>query len=276
MAFDFDDIDQWVTTDTRDGLMSRIGQNLCVGRGFSVATLNVDHLVKLEKDPEFRAAYAAQDFVVADGNPIVWMRRIAGHRTALVPGSELVEPVAEMAAQLGVPVALIGATDYALDAAAGKLSEDHKDLVVSFTAAPQLGFDPLGPEADALIARLRDSSAGLVFLALGAPKQEVFAARIRAAVPHIGILSIGAGLDFLAGSQRRAPVFVRRIAMEWAWRILMNPRRLLVRYIRCAGVLPRHIRRAYRARQEAKSRLGFVSAYSKNEGFSARRDNTQL
>jgi len=276
MAFDFDDIDQWVTTDTRDGLMSRIGQNLCVGRGFSVATLNVDHLVKLEKDPEFRAAYAAQDFVVADGNPIVWMRRIAGHRTALVPGSELVEPVAEMAAQLGVPVALIGATDYALDAAAGKLSEDHKDLVVSFTAAPQLGFDPLGPEADALIERLRDSSAGLVFLALGAPKQEVFAARIRAAVPHIGILSIGAGLDFLAGSQRRAPVFVRRIAMEWAWRILMNPRRLLVRYIRCAGVLPRHIRRAYRARQEAKSRLGFVSAYPKNEGFSARRDNTQL
>lgn len=276
MAFDFDDIDQWVTTDTRDGLMSRIGQNLCVGRGFSVATLNVDHLVKLEKDPEFRAAYAAQDFVVADGNPIVWMRRIAGHRTALVPGSELVEPVAEMAAQLGVPVALIGATDYALDAAAGKLSEDHKDLVVSFTAAPQLGFDPLGPEADALIERLRDSSAGLVFLALGAPKQEVFAARIRAAVPHIGILSIGAGLDFLAGSQRRAPVFVRRIAMEWAWRILMNPRRLLVRYIRCAGVLPRHIWRAYRARQEAKSRLGFVSAYPKNEGFSARRDNTQL
>ena len=276
MAFDFDDIDQWVTTDTRDGLMSRIGQNLCVGRGFSVATLNVDHLVKLEKDPEFRAAYAAQDFVVADGNPIVWMRRIAGHRTALVPGSELVEPVAEMAAQLGVPVALIGATDYALDAAAGKLSEDHKDLVVSFTAAPQLGFDPIGPEADALIERLRDSSAGLVFLALGAPKQEVFAARIRAAVPHIGILSIGAGLDFLAGSQRRAPVFVRRIAMEWAWRILMNPRRLLVRYIRCAGVLPRHIRRAYRARQEAKSRLGFVSAYPKNEGFSARRDNTQL
>lgn len=276
MAFDFDDIDQWVTTDTRDGLMSRIGQNLCVGRGFSVATLNVDHLVKLEKDPEFRAAYAAQDFVVADGNPIVWMRRIAGHRTALVPGSELVEPVAEMAAQLGVPVALIGATDYALDAAAGKLSEDHKDLVVSFTAAPQLGFDPLGPEADALIERLRDSSAGLVFLALGAPKQEVFAARIRAAVPHIGILSIGAGLDFLAGSQRRAPVFVRRIAMEWAWRILMNPRRLLARYIRCAGVLPRHIRRAYRARQEAKSRLGFVSAYPKNEGFSARRDNTQL
>lgn len=276
MAFDFDDIDQWVTTDTRDGLMSRIGQNLCVGRGFSVATLNVDHLVKLEKDPEFRAAYAAQDFVVADGNPIVWMRRIAGHRTALVPGSELVEPVAEMAAQLGVPVALIGATDYALDAAAGKLSEDHKDLVVSFTAAPQLGFDPLGPEADALIERLRDSSAGLVFLALGAPKQEVFAARIRAAVPHIGILSIGAGLDFLAGSQRRAPVFVRRIAMEWAWRILMNPRRLLVRYIRCAGVLPRHIRRAYRARQEAKSRLGFVSAYPKNEGFSVRRDNTQL
>ncbi len=276
MAFDFDDIDQWVTTDTRDGLMSRIGQNLCVGRGFSVATLNVDHLVKLEKDPEFRAAYAAQDFVVADGNPIVWMRRIAGHRTALVPGSELVEPVAEMAAQLGVPVALIGATDYALDAAAGKLAEDHKDLVVSFTAAPQLGFDPLGPEADALIERLRDSSAGLVFLALGAPKQEVFAARIRAAVPHIGILSIGAGLDFLAGSQRRAPVFIRRIAMEWAWRILMNPRRLLVRYIRCAGVLPRHIRRAYRARQEAKSRLGFVSAYPKNEGFSARRDNTQL
>ncbi len=89
-----------------------------------------------------------------------------------------------------------------------------------------------------LVAALRRSGARLTFLALGAPRQEIFAARCRAALPGMGLVSVGAGLDFIAASQRRAPPWVRRIAMEWLWRVLTDPRRLTRRYASCAASLP--------------------------------------
>jgi exopolysaccharide biosynthesis WecB/TagA/CpsF family protein len=99
-----------------------------------------------------------------------------------------------------------------------------------------------------VIAVLRASGAGLCLLALGAPKQEIFAARAHAALPHMGFASIGAGLDFIAGKQPRAPLWVRRLALEWLWRALSSPRRMLPRYARCVAILPGLMREAWRLR----------------------------
>lgn len=209
------------------------------GEGFAVATLNLDHVVKLRRDARFRRAYAAQTHVVADGNPIVWLAHLAGRREVkLVPGSELIGPVAALAARMGVPVALLGSTEPALQAAAARLESAHQGLRVVSCIAPPMGFDPEGAMADAMLDRVAASGARIVLLALGAPKQEVLAARGLARHPALGFLSIGAGLDFIAGNQKRAPVWVRRIAMEWLWRMLGNPKRLARRYLDCALVLP--------------------------------------
>ena len=209
------------------------------GEGFAVATLNLDHVVKLRRDARFRRAYAAQTHVVADGNPIVWLAHLAGRREVrLVPGSELIHPVAALAARMGVPVALLGSTEPALQVAAARLEAAHPGLRVVSCIAPPMGFDPDGALADALLDRVAASGARIVLLALGAPKQEVLAARGLARHPALGFLSIGAGLDFIAGNQKRAPVWVRRIAMEWFWRMATNPRRLARRYLDCALVLP--------------------------------------
>lgn len=111
-----------------------------------------------------------------------------------------------------------------------------------------MGFAPLGDQGADVIKALEASGAGLCLVALGAPKQEIFAARANAALPHMGFASIGAGLDFIAGRQRRAPLRVRRVAMEWLWRMLSDPRRLLLRYTRCALILPGLAWRAWRTR----------------------------
>jgi exopolysaccharide biosynthesis WecB/TagA/CpsF family protein len=176
--------------------------------------------------------------VVADGNPIVWLSRLAGRPVALVPGSELVVPLARLAQAQGVAVALIGSTDAALDAAATRLRAEVPGLTVALRVAPPMGFDPAGPQAAQVLADVARSGARLCFLALGAPKQEQLAARGRSLAPGVGFVSVGAGLDFLAGTQARAPVWVRRIAMEWLWRMLSNPRRLAGRYAACAAILP--------------------------------------
>lgn len=218
--------------------------------GFTLATLNLDHVVKLRRDPAFRAAYERHDLVTADGNPIVWLSRLAGRRIALVPGSELVEPTAGIAARHGVPVALCGATEDALAAAAGRLERNFPDLRVVARIAPPMGFDPAGPDADALIAQLRDTGVRLCFVALGAPKQEIFAARAAKTMPETGFLSIGAGLDFIAGTQRRAPRLVRVLAAEWLWRLMGNPRRFAKRYGACIGILPSLLVEALRSRNK--------------------------
>lgn len=220
-------------------LLDDMGCRFDEGRGFSVATINLDHVVKLRHDPEFRAAYAAHSHVTADGNPIIWLERLAGRRgITLTPGSELIEPVANLAAAKGVPVALFGATESSLAAAAEALEADHPGLKVVLTLAPPMGFDPASAAAGEMIERIGDSGARLVFLALGAPKQERFAARAAAALPETGFLSIGAGLDFISGEQTRAPAWVRAIAAEWLWRLLGNPRRLAGRYGSCILSLP--------------------------------------
>ncbi len=224
---------------TEAALLADVEARLAQGRGFAIATLNLDHVVKLRRDAGFRAAYAAQSHVVADGNPIVWLSRLAGRgEVALVPGSELIAPVAALAARVGAPLAFLGSTEVVLRAAADRLEADHPGLKVAACLAPPYGFDPDSAAADALLDQVAASGARICLLALGAPKQEVLAARGFARHPQVGFLSIGAGLDFIAGHQTRAPVWVRKIAMEWLWRMASNPRRLARRYLDCALVLP--------------------------------------
>lgn len=237
-----------VTVPDRQALLAELETRLSAGQGFTLATLNLDHLVKIETDPAFRNAYAAHTHVTADGNPIVWLCGMAGQEVELIPGSELIAPVAEMAARAGFPIALLGATEEALEAAGEGLKARYPALQIATRIAPPMGFDPEGAGAEAAIAELAASDARICFLALGAPKQERFAARAQGSLPHMGFLSIGAGLDFIAGTQKRAPKIVQQLALEWLWRLIGSPARLVGRYAACFAILPRAVLTARRAR----------------------------
>ncbi|RRH77929.1 WecB/TagA/CpsF family glycosyltransferase [Falsigemmobacter faecalis] len=249
MEFRIGDRSLRVNIPDRARLMAELRLRLTEHQGFALATLNLDHLVKLRDDADFRAAYLAQDLVVADGNPVVWLSRLARRPVSLVPGSELVVPLAQLARDCGRSVALFGSSPEALADATESLTRRLPGLKISASIAPPMGFDPKSPAADALLAQVRDSGAGLCFLALGAPRQEILAARARNIAPQTGFASVGAGLDFLGGHQKRAPVWVQKIAMEWLWRMLSSPRRLAGRYLRCALLLPALIRDALKLRQ---------------------------
>lgn len=241
-----------VNVPTEAALLADVEAQLKAGKGFAIATLNLDHVVKMRRDPAFLRAYLAHSHVVADGNPIVWMSRLAGRPVSLVPGSELIAPVAALAARLGTPLAFLGSTGPVLALAADRLKADYPGLAVAACLAPPYGFDPDSAAADVLLDQVAASGARICLLALGAPKQERLAARGLARHPGLGFLSIGAGLDFIAGHQTRAPVWVRKMAMEWLWRMLTNPRRLARRYLECALVLPSLAGQALSARGARK------------------------
>lgn len=232
-------------------LETRVEDRLARGEGFALATLNLDHLVKLAASDTFRKAYAEQDFVVADGNPIVWMSRLAGRPLELIPGSDAILPLSRIAARQGVAVALVGATDEVLDAAAEHLERSVPGLSVVCKLAPPMGFQPDGPAGHEVLRQIEESGARLCFVAMGAVRQEVFAAEGRSEAPGVGFVSIGAGLDFFAGAQQRAPAWIRRLALEWVWRIATDPGRMVGRYARCIAILPRQALRALAQRRDA-------------------------
>ena len=239
----------------RETLLHEIRQRLVNGTGFALATVNLDHMVKLKENAAFGDAYAAHDFVVADGNPVVWLSRLARQPVDLVPGADLIAPVTAIAAQAGAPVALVGSSQSVLDQAAERLAEQTPGLRIVARLAPSNRFDPTSAEADELIDALEASGARLTFVALGAPKQEVFSARARERLGNMGFISVGAGLDFIAGQQQRAPAWMRRAALEWLWRMAGDPRRLAGRYAQCALILPQLAVRALRERAPDASGL---------------------
>ncbi len=229
-------------------LSQEVRRRLSAGEGFALATLNLDHLVKMKSDTRFAAAYARQDLVVADGNPIVALSRLAGQPVELLPGSDLVRPLCKLAVETGTAVAFVGSDQPTLDRAADILIAEMPGLSIPYRYAPPMGFDPDSAEAGDIFEALTENGAGLCFLALGAPKQERFAARGRGAAPQVGFASVGAGLDFITGRQVRAPRWIRRLALEWLWRALGDLRRLGPRYARCFAILPGHAMRALRLR----------------------------
>ncbi|WP_407178822.1 WecB/TagA/CpsF family glycosyltransferase [Bradyrhizobium sp. STM 3562] len=213
------------------------------GDSFSVCTLNLDHVVQLEQRPEFRAAYRRARFVTADGFPIVVLSRLLGTPVSRTTGADLVEPVCQEAQKKGLSVFLLGSNEPTLALTAKRLSEKFRGLEIAGYYAPGRNFDPYSSEADSAVERIRASGAKLCFLALGAPRQELFAARCLDELKGTGMLCIGAALDFIAGTQTRAPSITQKIGLEWAWRMLHDPRRLGPRYARCMAVVPRLVAR---------------------------------
>jgi len=232
-------------------LAHHVSESLSSGRGFALATLNLDHLTKLRKDSRFARAYAEQDLITADGNPVVWTCGLAGQQVALLPGADCILPLGVIARDHGAKVALLGSTEESLSGAARVLGDVAPGIEISHRIAPPMGFDPDDRDAEEILSVLEQEKVGLCFIALGAPKQEILAARGRRLAPSVGFVSIGAGLDFLAGLQVRAPIWVRRLALEWLWRVARDPRRLLGRYFRSALILPGLVLRALFQRARA-------------------------
>jgi N-acetylglucosaminyldiphosphoundecaprenol N-acetyl-beta-D-mannosaminyltransferase len=209
------------------------------GAGGTVVTPNLDHAIRLRRDAGLRAAYRGAALILADGMPLVWASRLRGPvLPARVAGSDLIEPLARAAAAAGLSLFLFGTTLPVLCRAARHLVALSPGLVIAGAYAPPFGFeaDP-GAEIEARQV-LAEARADIVLLALGTPRQELWAARWRADGGAGVLLCIGAGLDFLAGAQPRAPRALRGLGLEWLWRALRDPFRLGPRYLRNLLWLP--------------------------------------
>ena len=193
-------------------------------------TANLHYAMLTDQEPRLAAVNRQAAFLVADGMPMVWYSRLKWRRLPeRVAGSDLIYRLCERAAHCGHRVFLLGGAPGVAEQAAENLQRRYAGLSIAGIEAPELGR--LSPEEEKrLIARIRQSRADLLLVALGQPKGELWLAEHceQLGVP-VGV-QLGASLDFVAGRVRRAPRWMQRTGLEWCYRIWREPRRMVPRY----------------------------------------------
>jgi N-acetylglucosaminyldiphosphoundecaprenol N-acetyl-beta-D-mannosaminyltransferase len=199
------------------------------GAGGYAVLGNAHVLVTAQHDRELARAVRGAWTVFPDGAPVAWLQRRRGREAARrIAGTELLVSVARAGAPFGLRHAFFGGTPDTLAAVESRLLADVPGVCICAAVAPPFApLDELAAHADTV----RASHPDVVWVALGAPKQEMFMAQHG---DRFGALSlgIGAAVDFLAGSKSRAPHWMQRTGLEWAHRLASEPRRLASRYLR--------------------------------------------
>ena len=187
--------------------------------GGLVVTLNPEMVMRARRDPTFRAALERAALLVPDGIGVVRALRRRGHPDAVrVGGADMLAAYLPEAARRGHRLALAGAGP-------GVAAEAARRLRARFPSLRIVATDS-GPPGAALASRLRDVQPDMVWAAFGAGVQELFLLRHLSEIGAGAGVGVGGTLDYVAGRARRAPTLLRDAGLEWAWRLLMEPRRL--------------------------------------------------
>lgn len=212
-----------------------------------VVTPNVDHVVKLHSDNDFQAAYNDASLVLIDGNPVVWAAKLMGKPVPeTVPGSDLAVLLLEQAKlEQAFSIFLLGAPPGVGEKARKKIEDTYKNVRVVGNYCPPLGFEQDSEELQNINQQINDVKPDLLLVGLGAPKQELWASANRQQLQAKVILCAGATIEFIAQEKKRAPVWVQNVAMEWFYRMMLEPKRLISRYLHDAIVFPYLVLRHY-------------------------------
>ncbi|AQA18364.1 glycosyl transferase [Halioglobus japonicus] len=213
------------------------------GRARLVSTLNVDFLVNAlgtrfsrARHPELLDVLRHSDLVTADGFPVVWLSRLVGRPVKQrVCGSDLVPALAPLARDNKLSIFLLGGGSGVAKKAAKRLEETNPGLKIAGIAAPYVYT--AGPELancyaddEAVVDQINRSGADILLLGLGNPKQELWFNRNRQRLQVPVSIGVGGTFEFIIGTVRRAPAWVRRLNLEWVYRIFQDPVRLWRRY----------------------------------------------
>jgi len=197
-------------------------------RSHTIVTVNVAILMMMRQDRQLTAAVRAADMVVADGVPLVWVSRWLGeplpHR---VTGVDLMLELLRVGSERGVSVFLLGTTQERLDVLVRVVAERYPGVRIAGSRNGYFTED----EHQEVARQIRDSRADLLLMGMPAPMKEIWSERLRDDLHTPAILGVGGAFDVLAGYVKRAPVPMQRVGLEWAWRLMLEPRKLWKRYL---------------------------------------------
>lgn len=214
---------------SREELLARLDAD-----GGVVVTPNVDHLMKLQHDAEFRDVYDAVDYRVCDSKILMYAAKFLGTPICdKISGSDLLPWFCDYHRNNpDVKIYMLGAAPGIAKLAQQRINARIGREIVVEAHSPTYGFEKSAEECEAIMEHIRASSANVLVVGVGAPKQEKWIVKHRHEMPNIKtFLAVGAAIDFEAGHKPRSPEFVTELGLEWLYRTMSEPKRLWRRYL---------------------------------------------
>ncbi len=201
------------------------------GKPTYVATANAQHIVLLDQDKRLREIYDRADLVVPDGFSLLLAARFYGRfLQERITGVDMVQTLCSLAAEHDLHVFLMGGLPESADRAARVLKQRASSLRIS-TYCPPFGFEKTPEGLEEAASAIRSAKPDLLFVALGAPKQEhwIYDHGLQLSVPVL--MGVGGSFELIAGVVRRAPAWMQNFGCEWLYRLYREPRRMWRRYL---------------------------------------------
>lgn len=195
-----------------------------------LATANVDFLAQVQEDRVLQRILHDADLILCDGTPLLWMSKLLGDPIPeRVAGSDIVPQLFDRAVEKKYRIFFLGGREEVIPAAREKILQRWPNLQIAGMYSPPFAPYDQMDHAD-ICRRINDAKPDVLLVSFGCPKQEKWVAQNfrQAAVPVA--IGVGATIDFLAGTVKRAPVWMRTCGLEWFYRVLQEPKRLAKRY----------------------------------------------
>ncbi|RUT01896.1 acetyl-mannosamine transferase [Dulcicalothrix desertica PCC 7102] len=202
--------------------------------GGVVFTPNVDHLVKLQENQEFYSVYQEADYIVCDSQILMYISRFLGTPIQeKISGSDLF-PAFYMYYRNNhaIKIFLLGGFQETANQAKEKINSKAGRNIIIDTYSPPFGFENDEQECQKIIELINHSSATVLAIGVGAPKQELWIHKNKHQLTNVKIfLAIGATINFETGNVKRSPRWMSKIGLEWLYRLISEPHRLWKRYL---------------------------------------------
>lgn len=209
-----------IDTLDRSATMSKIRGFFDEDRVHQVGTVNPEFVMAAQKDLEFKETLNQTDLNIADGIGLQFAARVFGVEIGTrITGVDLTWELARLASEKGYSMFLLGAADGVAEKTAGRLREVYPELQIA-------GVYAGSPRESGLIERINQSDADILLVAYGAPKQDTFIFQNRNRLKVKVAMGVGGTFDYIAGVVPRAPEVIRRLGMEWMYRLIMQPQRI--------------------------------------------------
>lgn len=207
--------------------------DLCIKRRTpcQIVGVNVDQALRVIEDEYSHKIFDDAEIVFTDGKPIIWMAKwLKRPIVEKVSGPDLMLLLCERAAQKHYKIFLLGAGPGVAAQGAKNLEEKYPGLECVGTYSPPFGFEKDPAEMEKIVTMLKESGADQLFVGMGSPKQDIFIYENMGKYQIPVSYSMGAALDFIGGSVKRAPKWMSDHGLEWFHRFMQNPKRLYKRY----------------------------------------------
>lgn len=206
-----------------------ITENLDDIKGDYICVSNVHTTVMSRDNEDYRNIQNSGFMALPDGGPLSVISRKRGFKEAeRVTGPDLMEEIFKVSEEKGYSHYFYGSTEETLNSLNQKLGEKYPKLNIVGMYSPP--FREVQPEEDeAIISNINNSKADFIWVGLGAPKQEIWMYNHKNKVSGL-MIGVGAGFDYHAGKIKRAPEIMQKYSLEWLYRLLQDPKRLLKRY----------------------------------------------